>query len=207
MSSPRILGKTRQKSTSATMILPLTAENLAAHDKSQRERRMFGCSSCSKIWYQQVLPYKPVSKCHSCKQSYNAIPIHEEPKGLGRFLCFSCKHRWTSYPAVRDIPQPCLKCGQEEIFTEFVIPDDENGRARLRKGPRVSNYRHQCVACKNLIDGKCPVNSRRGKRSSEQHESTGSTVSLGSNYDRAILSERSVAEYVGRLYPHEFQTM
>jgi len=183
----------------------LTEENLRAHTDAQRELRLFGCSSCNRIWYQKVLPYKPVSKCHSCTQSYKAIPVNEEPKGLGRFSCFNCSHRWTSYPAVRDIPQPCHACGQDNVFADFVIPDDENGKPRLRVGPRMSNYRHKCNACKSLSRNQiCPVNSRRGNRASDPHESTGSTVSLGSNDATRILSEDNVQRYLNRMHVHEY---
>jgi len=183
----------------------LTEENLRAHTDVQRELRFFGCSSCNRVWYQRVLPYKPVSHCHSCRQAYKAIPLTEEPKGLGHFSCNNCLHRWASHPSVRDIPQPCHACGQENVFAEFVIPDDENGKPRLQVGPRKSNYRHKCNACKDFAPNQmCPVNNRKGNRCSEPHESTGSTISLGSNDATRILCEVNVPRYSKRMHVHGY---
>lgn len=186
---------------------PLTAERLMQHNKALFELRMFGCGTCQILFYQKVEKTKPVSVCSTCRECLQAIPVHEEPAGLGFFKCFQCSHHWTAYPAARDVKQPCYRC-QRSVKPRKVIPSPSL-RADPDQRPRsTTGNRHSCYACRDLGPGQnCPLRGRFGFVASVSHDCSGSTISLGitSKYKK-ILSPENVARHQHLMRNHDHES-
>ena len=186
--------------------LPLTAANLLLHNRKLFQLRMFGCARCNLLFYQKVEKSKPVSICSTCRLPLEAIPIHEEPAGLGFFRCHAerCPQRgwrWTSFPAARDVKQPCYKCGTH-TKPQKVIPSP---LLRTEQRPRLTSNVHGCYACEGLEPGqKCPLRGRTGFVASQPHDSSGSTISLGDacKYKQMLNPDR-IRRYEGRMHNHQ----
>ncbi|KAL6058073.1 RNA helicase [Balamuthia mandrillaris] len=157
-------------------VATLTAENLQHHDKKYRELRQFGCEECNnRTWWKMVPIHKPVSRCKVCKVRYDAIPL-EQAFGYGVYTCENCNHQWTNRNSKRNVQQNCRKCGA-------MVSPSSIGPPPKRFGARKSSFRHSCEECPS---GAC----RFRFVPSQQHDSTGSTISTS-------ISVVSVASFYG----------
>lgn len=57
--------------------------------------REFACEGCDHVWWRTVPCTKPVAKCNSCTNKYDALP-REKEFGIGRYRCRVCKHSFFS---------------------------------------------------------------------------------------------------------------
>jgi len=186
----------------------LTEEILSLHDQDSYEIRFFGCRPCNNLFYDKVEKSKPASKCPKCRRCYVAIPVKDEPVGLGFFKCSfeECTKRkiWTTYPAAHDVPQQCYGC-ENEIFPFKIIPS-VNFREKKDWFTSKPGHVHSCYACRNLPEGKkCPFKGRYGFQSSIEHDCSGSTVSLDSetNYKK-VLAKDKIDQLEDKMKFHEY---